>query len=287
MSESNAIARAGDRPATIESLRRDLLVLGLRPGSVVLVHSSLSALGWVSGGAVAVILALELALGREGTLVMPTHSSDLSDPARWQNPPVPAAWWPVIRDTMPAYDPDLTPTRGMGAIPEAFRRGRGVIRSDHPQVSFAAKGPLAERITAGHELDFGLGEASPLARVYDADGWVLLLGVGHANNTSLHLAEYRAEFPGKRIVDNGAPVLRDGRRGWVALRDVDVDDSDFPLIGEAFERASGLASVGPAGRGVARLMPQRALIDYATRWMEKNRESTDYTDFTDEVARGK
>ncbi len=264
-------ARAGP-PATIESLRGDLLKLGLLPGAVVLVHSSMKSLGWVSGGPVAVILALEMALGREGTLVMPTHSSDLSDPAFWRNPPVPAAWWPVIRDTMPAFDPDLTPTRGMGKIPETFRRGRGVVRSDHPNVSFAAKGPLAERITAEHALDYPLGEHSPLARLYDLDGWVLLLGVGHQNNTSLHLAEYRADFPGKREVTNGAPITGpDGRRTWVPIHDIDLDDEDFPALGAAFERETGLARVGNVGRATARLMPQRALVDYGVKWMATNR----------------
>jgi aminoglycoside 3-N-acetyltransferase len=95
MSEANAIKRA-QSPVTIESLAEDLRELGVRPGTVLLVHSSMSALGWVCGGAVAVVEALRRVLTREGTLVMPTHSSQLSVPSNWRNPPVPESWWKVI-----------------------------------------------------------------------------------------------------------------------------------------------------------------------------------------------
>src|SRR4051812_44021852 len=117
MTEAAAVERARAGPATVDSLVADFATLGVVPGMTLLVHSSLSALGWVCGGVQAVVLALEKALGPDGTLVMPGHSGDLTDPAGWRSPPVPEAWWPIIRATMPAFDPDLTPTRGMGAIP--------------------------------------------------------------------------------------------------------------------------------------------------------------------------
>ncbi len=270
MSEVDVIAQTGAQPVTTGSLTADLQRLGLRPGMTVLVHSSLSRLGWVCGGPVAVIQALENALGPDGTLAMPTHSGDLSDPALWQNPPVPEAWWQTIRDTMPAFDPDLTPTRGMGIIAETFRRRAGVLRSSHPHTSFAARGPQAAAITAGHGLDNCLGEQSPLARLYDLDGWVLLLGVGHGNNTSMHLAEYRATFPGKKAMQQGAPILENGRQRWVTLQDIDLNDEDFEQIGDAFN-ASGQVQRGTVGIGPALLMRQRALVDFAVDWMAHHR----------------
>jgi aminoglycoside 3-N-acetyltransferase len=267
MSEADAVARSPSL-ATVDSMAAELSALGVVEGSVVLAHSSLSSLGWVCGGAVAVVLALQRAVGDEGTLVMPAHSSDLSDPAKWENPPVPREWWNTIRESMPLFDRDLTPTRGMGAVAECFRRGPGVLRSEHPQVSFSARGPQAERIVSGHTLADSLSERSPLARIYELEGDVLLLGVGHDSNTSLHLAEYRSGRA--RPGNNGVPLVVDGVRRWVEFEDVELDASDFQLIGESFEREAG-ARRARVGRAEALLASQRALVDYAVEWMLENR----------------
>lgn len=270
MTGEKAAIDSADRPATTRSLTAEFRSLGLAEGITVIVHSSLSRLGWIAGGARAVVDALLGAVGNTGTLVMPTHSGDLSDPASWSNPPVPESWWETIRSEMPPYDPRLTPTRMMGAIVDQFRRYPDVHRSNHPQVSFAALGPNARTITASHSLEHPLGEGSPLARIYDLAGQILLLGVNHSNNTALHLAEYRAEYPGKQWTMQGAPVTIDGGRSWVTFEDLEGDDSDFDQIGVAFA-GSGAEQQGRVGNGEGRLMGMRDLVDFAASWMTANR----------------
>lgn len=258
-------------PPTRRSLARQLTQLGVRPGSVLLVHSSVKALGWVVGGPLAVVRALLDAIGPDGTLVVPTHTPENSDPAGWSNPPVPQSWWPVIRENMPGFDPAVSPSRWMGAIPELVRRWPGAVRSNHPQVSFTALGPAAAWITGGHRLDDMLGESSPVGRVYSADGDVLLLGVGHGSNSSLHLAEYRLPDPirgrhGAAVVD---PPSDDGRR-WAWWDDVAVNEGDFETLGAALD-ATAVVRTGPVGAAQCRLMRQRAAVDFAVGWMRRNR----------------
>lgn len=247
------------RPVTLASLVADLDRLGVRAGDLLLVHSSLSALGWVSGGVVTVVRALLATLGETGTIVVPTHTSHLTDPARWQHPPVPDDWVPVIRTTVPAFDPAVEPSRRMGAIAEVVRTWPGTLRSNHPHVSFAAHGPLAARVTAGHDLAWSLGEGSPLARLYELGAKVLLLGT--RNCTSLHLAEVRAGLA--PAVTKAAALEVDGVRRWVEFVDGDYDDRHFDAVLADFCAEQGIVA-GRVGRADALVLDQRALVDFAT-----------------------
>ena len=176
--EANLISITSE-PITVKRMVSDLQTLGLQSESLVLVHSSLSKLGWVCGGPVAVILALEEVVGPHGTIVMPSHSGENSDPAKWMHPSVPEFWVETIRNQMPAFDPDLTPTRSMGRIAETFRKQKGVIRSVHPQDSFCAYGKHAQFITSNHMLDSGLGEGSPLKKIYDLNYILIIKKCSH------------------------------------------------------------------------------------------------------------
>ncbi len=267
MSEHSVVSHT-TTPRTRASLAEDFRALGLGPGVSVIVHASMSTLGWVSGGPVAVVQALMDALTPEGTLVMPAHSGDYSDPAKWVNPPVPEEWWEEIRATMPAYDPRFTPTRGMGIIAETFRKFPGVLRSGHPAVSFTAWGKEAEFVTTGHALAYSLGDTSPLARLYDLNGWILLLGVGYDNNTSFHLAENRA--PNRVQTMEGAPILEDGRRVWKTYPDVEMDSEIFSEIGADYEWA-GKVILGEVGNAQVRYMRVRPAVEFAVKWLAEQR----------------
>lgn len=240
---------------------------GVRQGDVLIAHSSLSSLGWVCGGAAAVIEALLLVLASDGTLVMPAHSADLTDPSNWQNPPVPRSWWEEIRRSMPAFDARRTPTRKMGVIAELFRSWPGALRSDHPTSSFAAWGSDAEFVIAEQPIADPMGEKSPLARVCELDGKVLLLGVGHDKNTSLHLAERKAFGAAQRRMRNGSPITVRGERRWIEYDEPIARSDDFVALGEAFEAdRANVARSGPV-----RVMSQRMLVEFGAVWLRAHR----------------
>ena len=254
-------------------LASQLRTLGIRPGDTLLVHTSLRAVGPVQGGARGVVDSLLDVLGADGTLVVYAQTPDNSDPSRWpltRGRAVPATEWAGLRATLPAFDPARTPSYGVGVLPEEVRTRPGALRSDHPQSSFAALGPAAARITAGHALDCHLGEESPLARLEELDARVLLLGVGYSVCTAFHLAEYRV--PGQGSREYGCAVDDGSGRRWHRYRDVDFDTSDFPALGEAYESLPEHPVIrARIGTADTRLFDLAPAVAYAETWLTGHR----------------
>jgi aminoglycoside 3-N-acetyltransferase len=256
-------------PQTRSSLSRDLHAMGIRAGQTILLHASLRSLGWVCGGPVAVVLALQDVLGPAGTLVVPSQTPENRDPSRWSEPAVPPQWRAVIREHLPAYDPVLSPCRSMGLIAETVRTWPGAVRSPHPQTSFAAIGARAAELMARHDLDSELGEASPLAALEAAAAAVLLLGVGYDRCTAFHLAEYR--LPVRPVRDNACVVMTSTGRRWVSYQGVRLDASDFAELGADFERCTAVVSTGTVGDATARLLPLPDAVTFAQAWLVRHR----------------
>ena len=222
----------GPAPQTIAA---QLLALGVQPGGVLLVHTAFSRVKPVEGGPRGLIAALREVLGPQGTLVMPS----------------------MTEDDEHVFHPRATPCRWLGVTADTFWRLPGVLRSDNPH-AFAAAGPLAETITAPHPLDVPHGLDSPAGRVYALDGQVLLLGVGHDANTTIHLAENLAGVRYRRRT--ALTVLQNRRPARFAYAEIDHCCQNFNLL-DGWLDAAGLQRRGPVGQAQARLVRSRAVVE--------------------------
>lgn len=249
------------------SLAAELSALGLRPGDVVCVHAAMSRLGWVCGGAQAVIEALCDAVGPSGTIMMPTFSGDLSDPEEWGHPPAAPESIETILREMPPYDPDRTPTKSMGTIPELFRTWPGARRSPHPQSSFAAMGPQALALVNEHPLDNRFGPNSPLETLVNLDGKVLLLAAMPDTLSLFHLTQHMVS--GSVPMSKKAPMLVNGSKEWVPYEDIEYPVHWFER-GVAHLVDIGIAVTGVIGEGSALLLPARPTIKTIVPWRKEN-----------------
>lgn len=260
------------RELTRDALVADLRALGLPEGERVLVHCSLRRVGRVAGGAATLLAALRETLSSAGTIVVPaqTANNSLTSPAyRAATAGMTAAERARFRDTMPGFDPDTTPSYGVGVLAEQVRSQPGALRSGHPQTSFAALGPAADEIVRDHDLRCHLGEQSPIGALYRSGAWILLLGAGMDKCTALHLAEYRL-VPANPIMQYACFVTESGQRRLVKFDAPSLDDSDFGCAGPDLLRQSR-AVTGRVGTATAHLIPLVPAVDRAQEWFTANR----------------
>jgi aminoglycoside 3-N-acetyltransferase len=192
-------------PHTRDTLAQDLRKMGFKKGDVLMVHSSLKSIGWVEGGADAVIDAILSVIGeKEGVLFVPTLTATFA-----------AAGWSELCKY--AWDPKETPSR-VGAITDALWRRPNACRSDHPTHSLAAIGRNAQELVEGHGGNASTFDKNgPYGKYVRMGATILFIGTGMGCNTTLHVAEDWAELP---YMDQnaGAKAKKDGQVVEVPLR---------------------------------------------------------------------
>jgi aminoglycoside 3-N-acetyltransferase len=239
--------RPPDAPlVTRESIANDLSRLGLELGDVVFFHSSLSSLGWVEGGADAVVDAFLDVVGPEGLIIVPTLT------------------WCFATDGPrgPAFDPRETPSR-VGAISEALRRRPNAHRSAHPTHSIAGLGRRAKELVAGHDTTSTFGKDGPYRRYVDWGAKILFLGVPHTRNTTLHAVEDWLDMP---YLENEKAIVK-GPDGEPVVVDVTTSPSghrDFYREGSKVEimlRSQGLMRTGKVAAADSFWMPSQEMVE--------------------------
>ena len=242
---------------TTEDIKRGLRELGLKRGDVVGVHSSLSGFGYVEGGADSVIDALLETVGEEGTILMPTYSTNREDVERTQREVELGVTW---KSRILPYDPEKTPC-WTGRIPETFRKRKGVVRSLDPTHSLAALGPKANELVEDWD------------ELLEADGYILLLGVDLSFCSAMHLAEKRVQLPPhilerieppRELLEKYGPDL-----GWPEW---DIGCGPYPNFARMEEpcKQRGIMKTVKIGEATVKLIRLRELIDLYAAHLRKN-----------------
>ena len=221
-----------------DDLVAQLRALGVDQRGVLVVHAAFSKVGPVDDGPRGLIDALRTVLWPDGTLVMPSMADD---------------------DDVP-FEPAASPCIGMGVVADTFWRLPGVRRSDSPH-AFAAAGPRADEITAPHPIDVPHGPDSPVGRACALDGQVLLIGVGHDANTTIHLGELLAGVRYRRPAH--ATVLRGGQPVRVDYGENDCCCARFALV-DGWLDAEGAQQRGPVGHAEGLLARARDVVRVVT-----------------------
>ena len=253
-----------------EQIGDDLKELGLPAGVCVLVHASMRAVGKVTNGAAGFVEALQAVVGPDGVIMAPTFTPQFRDPDEWTNPPETEEARDSIRSQLTCFDVQSTPADlpRMGILCEVLRTMPNALRSDHPTHSFAAIGSPAATLTQNAPFHLPLGTDSPLARLHNLDGWVLLVGVGHEVNSSIHLAEVWANAP---FVHRAARV-KTAPGTWSVMQGSPECSDGFTKI-EMVLRQGRLLRRGYVGNAPCQLVKMRELVSMAIAMIQGDAES--------------
>jgi aminoglycoside 3-N-acetyltransferase len=261
-------------PLVRSQLVRDLIRLGLEASDMVMVHASMRAVGKVLGGPDVVIRALLDVVGAAGTVVMYVDWEDAVQHLTRDD--VAEQLEERLLEEVPLFDPKTSRARrAYGVLPEFLRTWPGACRSGNPDASVAAVGAQAEWLCTDHPLQYGYGSGSPLAKLMDVRGKVLLLGAPFETITLLHYAEHVARLPKKRVIHYREPLLVHGVKVSVEIEEFDTSQPVVPGAWESYFAdivqeyfASGKGRSGQVGHAPSYLLIAADLHQYAVAWME-------------------
>lgn len=250
-----------------DDLVAQLSALGVGRGDGVFVHTALGQIGHVIGGPRGLIEALIEVVGDCGLIGMPGFSHDAYDPATLVDADLSEEEHLHVRSQVPGFDPERSDVRQNGAVPEAFRRWPGVIRSNHPTSSVLLLGHDAAELATDHDpYDWATGPETPWGRLRDRPAMkILLIGVGWDRCSALHAAE--------SVATHRRTILRDIRHGangtWIKAPDVEDDHGRLFLpAGKAWEE-TGAVITGKIGNAESRLTGYGTLVTFAADWIDR------------------
>lgn len=233
------------KTVTQDDILYSLKLMGIKEGDILLVHSALTSIGHVEGGADSVINALCDAVGPEGTIVMSTLTG-------WFSP----------------FDAATSPS-AVGIISEVFRRRPGVLRSLHPVHSVAAFGKHAAEIVAGHEdCPTGCGQGTPYLKLRDLGAKAMLLGIDMDRNTIMHTLEELIDAKYLRTLDICAPTYLPNADKF-SLQKFPPGHRDFLNITPVLRRADAMVE-GMIGSACVKVIDIPKLFDIALPMLQKD-----------------
>lgn len=244
--------------------------IGITSGQTVMLHASVNAVGPVMGGPNVILQALFDALTPTGTVMMYAGWEDIPDFVAQLS----ADSQQIYHAEHPPFDPTIArAVRQNSILAEFLRTWPHAKRSQNPEASMVAVGAQAERLTEDHPLQYGYGLGSPLAKLVEWGGKILMLGAPLDTITLLHYAENRARMTHKNVVHYSCPILSNGQTVWVDIEDFNTGEChaeySFEGIAHAY-LAEQQVSQGTVGQAYSYLFDAANLVNFAIQWLEKH-----------------
>jgi aminoglycoside 3-N-acetyltransferase len=239
---------------------------GIAAGDTIVVHGSLKAVGWISGGANTIIDALLQVIGPQGTLIVPAQYTENLDPGLLDQPIDPSLA-KVLRQSQPPFRGKATHFPSMGALTTAVQLDERSKISDHPTCAVVALGKHAKWITADHPLSPAFGWGSPYAKAAELNAKVVLIGVDYSVLSALHTVQVQTKALPWCIHAACVGPLEAPHR--VTYLDLNYTTASFNVIGLAYESAHPISPLR-LGHAVLKVLELTELLKFAKTWMERN-----------------